>query len=68
MNGGFMSSSFKDSNQRPLSVVLAILVILTVCLAVAALCIGSYSIPVGDTLQILMSTVTGATGDWAQMA
>lgn len=63
-----MKASLKDSNQRSLSLVLVVLTVATICLAIAALCIGSYSIPVGDTLQILASTVTGITGDWASMA
>jgi len=63
-----MKSSIKDSNQRSLPLVLTVLAVATVCLAIAALCIGSYSIPVRDTLNILVSTVTGVVGDWAQMA
>ena len=63
-----MKASIKDSNQRSLPLVLLVLIAATVCFAVAALCIGSYSIPVSDTLQILAGTVTGAVGDWTTMA
>lgn len=63
-----MKSPAKDSNQRSLPLALGVLAVATVALALAALCIGPYSIPIADTVQILASAVTGAAGDWAQMA
>ena len=63
-----MKSSIKDSNLRSLPAILTFLVIFTALLAIAALCIGSYSIPVSDTIAILLSGLTGDEGDWAPMA
>ena len=63
-----MNSTAKDSNQRSLGLVLTILVVILLLCTVAALCIGSYSIPVKDTLQILLSQITGVVGDWATRA
>lgn len=69
IEGGIhMKSSVKDSNQRSLPVILGFLIILTVMLLISALCIGSYSIPVGDTISILLGSITGAEGEWTQMA
>ncbi len=63
-----MKSSFKDVNQRSLTLVLVVMSALTVCLALAALCIGAYATSVADTVQIIVGTLTGITGDWAKMA
>jgi len=63
-----MKASIKDSNQRSLTLVMTVLAIATVCLATAALCIGSYGISASDTLQILAGAITGTVGDWTQMA
>ena len=63
-----MKESIKDSNQRSLPFVLTVLVIITGLLALAALCIGSYGVSVGETIDILRSQFTGETGDWPKMA
>lgn len=63
-----MKESIKDSNQRSLPLVLTVLVIITGLLALAALCIGSYGVSVGETIDILRSQFTGETGDWPKMA
>ena len=62
-----MKSNVKDSNQRSLPVVLIALIIIALICTVAALCIGSYSIPVKDTLNILLSPIFG-DGDWSARA
>lgn len=63
-----MKPSIKDSNQRSLPLTLIVLTVITVMLALAALCIGAYSVSVGETIDILKSQFTGAIGDWPKMA
>ena len=47
---------------------LGALTVLAVIVAISALCIGPYSIPVSDTVKILTSGITGVQQSWSTMA
>ena len=60
--------SHTDSNQRPLGLVIIVLVVVTLLMGFAALCIGPYQITWRESFEILFQPITGLQNDWPEMA
>lgn len=66
--GGPGAAAGEKVARRPLAAVLAALAAVVVVLALAALCLGAYDVPLSQVTGILAGQLTGAEPTWTKMA
>jgi iron complex transport system permease protein len=56
----------RSVREQPLGLVLTVCGVVVIALGLLSLCMGRFSVPAGDVMNILLSPITGQDGSWTQ--